>query len=76
MSAWGSRGSRPARPTSAKSVKWSAAKPTLPADPPEEEFISREVDPILDKIHAHGIHSLTEQERKILEKARSKMGKR
>lgn len=38
-----------------------------------EEFISREVDPILDKISKRGIHSLTERERKILEKARSKM---
>ena len=38
-----------------------------------EEFISREVDPILDKISKQGIHSLSERERKILEKARSKM---
>ena len=41
-----------------------------------EEFLSKEVDPILDKISAHGIHSLTEQERKILEAARDKMAKR
>jgi hypothetical protein len=34
------------------------------------------VDPILDKISAHGIQSLTERERKILEAARSKMAKR
>jgi membrane associated rhomboid family serine protease len=40
------------------------------------EFISKEVDPILEKISAHGIHSLTEQERKILEAARDKMAKR
>ena len=47
-------------------------------DPPvaTEEFISREVDPILDKISAHGIQSLTERERKILEAARAKMSKR
>lgn len=43
---------------------------------PPAEFISREVDPILDKISAHGIHSLTERERQILEKARRKMGGR
>jgi hypothetical protein len=47
---------------------------------PEElapgEFISREVDPILEKISAQGIHSLTEQERQILEAARNKMAKR
>lgn len=41
-----------------------------------EDFISREVDPILDKISAHGIHSLTDRERKILEAARTKMGRR
>jgi rhomboid family protein len=45
------------------------------ADLPEEEFISKEVDPILDKISAHGIQSLTERERKILEAARKKMAK-
>jgi membrane associated rhomboid family serine protease len=43
---------------------------------PSAEFLSREVDPILDKISAHGIQSLTERERKILESARQKMGKR
>ena len=40
------------------------------------EFISREVDPILDKISQHGIHSLTPREREILEAARTKMEKR
>jgi membrane associated rhomboid family serine protease len=43
---------------------------------PPAEFISREVDPILDKISAHGIHSLTDRERQILEAARSKMVRR
>ncbi len=43
---------------------------------PPEEFLSREVDPILDKISAHGIQSLTERERRILEAARTKMAKR
>jgi membrane associated rhomboid family serine protease len=43
---------------------------------PPAEFISREVDPILEKISAHGIHSLTERERQILEAARSKMARR
>ncbi len=45
-------------------------------DLPSGDFISREVDPILEKISAHGIHSLTERERKILEAARSRMEKR
>jgi len=40
---------------------------------PEAEFISREVDPILDKISAQGLQSLTDRERRILEKARAKM---
>jgi membrane associated rhomboid family serine protease len=43
---------------------------------PPAEFISREVDPILEKISAHGIHSLTERERQILEAARNKMARR
>jgi membrane associated rhomboid family serine protease len=43
---------------------------------PAAEFISKEVDPILDKISAHGIHSLTDRERKTLEAARKKMAKR
>jgi hypothetical protein len=43
---------------------------------PPAEFISQEVDPILDKISAHGIQSLTERERQILQAARAKMSKR
>jgi membrane associated rhomboid family serine protease len=48
----------------------------IPKDLPPEEFISREVDPILDKISAQGIHSLTARERAILEAARKKMARR
>jgi len=44
-----------------------------PVPPVRGDFISREVDPILEKISAHGIHSLTERERKILEAARERM---
>ena len=53
---------------------WGRAKgeEELPAD----EFLSREVDPILDKISAHGIQSLTERERRVLEAARQRMAKR
>jgi membrane associated rhomboid family serine protease len=43
---------------------------------PPAEFMAQEVDPILDKISAHGIQSLTERERQILQAARSKMSKR
>jgi len=38
-----------------------------------EEYISKEIDPILDKISREGIHSLTRAERKILEKGREKI---
>jgi len=53
-----------------------ARPPVRPQDDlPPAEFISREVDPVLDKISAHGIHSLTPRERRILELARDKMQK-
>lgn len=42
----------------------------------EDEFMSHEVDPILDKISAHGIQSLSEREKKILQAARARMSKR
>jgi membrane associated rhomboid family serine protease len=42
-------------------------------DVPDEHFISRKIDPILDKISTHGIHSLTERERRLLESARKKL---
>lgn len=37
------------------------------------EFISEEIDPILDKISREGIHSLTRAERRILELGREKI---
>jgi len=55
---------------------WQQHKPLEDAELESAEFISREVDPILDKISAHGIHSLTERERRILEAARARMAKR
>ncbi|PYJ08450.1 MAG: hypothetical protein DME25_01460 [Verrucomicrobia bacterium] len=55
---------------------WGRSKPEVEEDLPPEEFLSKEVDPILDKITAHGIQSLTERERKILEAARAKIKKR
>ena len=62
--------------TSQKSALWSRAKSSAPEDLPAEEFLAREVDPILEKISAQGIQSLTERERRILEAARQKMAKR
>jgi len=40
-----------------------------------DDYVTSQVDPILDKISKHGIHSLTERERKTLEEARKKMGR-
>lgn len=65
-------------------VSWDpAVKSSKEAKPPKvaavlepDEFITREVDPILEKIAAHGIQSLTERERQVLESARSRIAKR
>ena len=58
-------------PAAPRSRKQAAEQPIGPT-----EFISKEVDPILDKIAAHGIHSLTDEEKKILASARSRMERR
>lgn len=55
---------------------WKKGKQMPDEELPSGDFISKEVDPILDKISAHGIQSLTERERRILEAARAKMAKR
>jgi len=60
------------------------ARKTLPARPtleleeknPLADFMASEVDPILEKISAHGIQSLTAREREILEKARAQIQRR
>ena len=54
----------------------SVHRPKRPANVEPEDFIRNEVDPILDKISAHGIHSLTAREREILDRARKQMGQR
>jgi membrane associated rhomboid family serine protease len=58
------------------SAQWGQTNVRVVEDLPPDEFLSKAVDPILDKISAQGIQSLTERERKILETAREKMGKR
>lgn len=40
------------------------------------QFISEEIDPILDKISREGIHSLTREERRVLELGRDKIAKK
>jgi len=57
-----------------------ASQPRRPKLEPSEskgdtEFLEGQVDPILDKISAHGIGSLTAREREILEAARKKMSR-
>jgi membrane associated rhomboid family serine protease len=63
------------RAASARGRPWRTAGVKAEPDLAPEEFISREVDPILDKISAHGIQSLTERERKTLADAQKKMTK-
>jgi membrane associated rhomboid family serine protease len=43
---------------------------------PPGQFISEEIDPILEKISREGIHSLTRREKKILERGRDKIAQR
>jgi membrane associated rhomboid family serine protease len=59
-----------------KKSYWQTTKIPPDEDLTPAEYLQKEVDPILDKISAHGIQSLTAREREILEKARSKMNKR
>ncbi len=61
------------RVPSHKAGLWPKQKSVPVEELPPEEFLSREVDPILDKISAQGIQSLTDRERRILEAAREKI---
>jgi membrane associated rhomboid family serine protease len=63
-------------PAPLRPLRQPNGEPPLPDDLPPDEFLSREVDPILDKISAHGIHSLTPRERRILEAARRRIERR
>ena len=55
---------------------WRANATPPPEELSAEEYLQKEVDPILDKISEHGIQSLTAREKQILEKARAKMARR
>ena len=57
-----------------KSTVRRAAAPTATQEE-DLDFIASQVDPILDKISEKGLHSLTDKEREILEKARKNMGR-
>jgi membrane associated rhomboid family serine protease len=73
---------RPAPPSelaakyAGKKSAWRSGSIPPAEDLTADEFLQKEVDPILDKISENGIQSLTAREREILEKARSKMNKR
>jgi hypothetical protein len=51
-----------------------ASKP--PAGSDSDEYVSAQIDPILDKILHEGMHSLTDHERRILERGRGLIEKR
>lgn len=67
---------RPARPAVARSAPERRSAPAKVIEFTPEEFMAREVDPILEKIAAHGIESLTAKERATLERARANISKR
>jgi len=71
---------RKARPKADVSPRWRKLEWDVSAPGPErvgpDEFIAKEVDPILDKMNAHGPQSLTERERKILAQAGRRISKR
>jgi len=65
------RWTRPKTIRYAKNAPWR--KQSTKTAPSSEDFVSSKIDPILDKISAHGFDSLTEEERKTLEAARKMM---
>ncbi len=79
---WGFSPLRPAAPRefvitrAGRGKFWHSAAGKPDEELSADEFLKSEVDPILDKISAHGIQSLTAREREILENARNKMTKR
>ena len=64
----------PAKPAPARVWRSRPGKATV--DLSAEDLLKTQVDPILDKISAHGLNSLNARERAILEKASGKMAKR
>jgi hypothetical protein len=60
----------------AQVTRWRSKREQPAAELPPEEFISKEVDPILEKISAKGFQSLTPREKQILDAAHTKLSKR
>ncbi|MBC8001936.1 MAG: rhomboid family intramembrane serine protease [Opitutaceae bacterium] len=67
---------QPVRTVVISKPQWRREQKVTVPEPTSGDFISSEVDPILDKISAKGIHSLTDLERQVLEAARKKMARR
>jgi hypothetical protein len=70
------------RPRKRPLFGFGTGKPSKPSGPTiidvedvSDDYVANQVDPILEKISKHGIHSLTARERKTLEEARKKMGR-
>jgi hypothetical protein len=59
------------RPVEKEKTVRPGLRPLETAD--DDDFVESKVDPILDKISAHGIQSLTAREREILEAARKQI---
>jgi membrane associated rhomboid family serine protease len=59
--------------TRSRENKFWRSAPAEDEEGSSDNFLQDEVDPILEKISAHGIQSLTSRERSILEAARKKM---
>ncbi len=57
-------------------VDLEAVRRQNPRNDPVVDLMRDEVDPILDKISDHGMHSLTDDERRILERASRQMSKK
>ncbi len=74
---WFSRRSKPKPDASPRwrKLEWDVTPPKAESLGPDE-FIAKEVDPILDKMNAHGPQSLTERERRILAQAGQRISKR
>lgn len=57
-------------------VDVEAARRRNPTNDPKVDIMRDEVDPILDKISEQGLHSLSDEERRILERASREMGRK
>jgi membrane associated rhomboid family serine protease len=66
----------PVMPTASAPTFWRAKPVRSEMELSPDELLRTQVDPILDKISAHGLQSLTPREREILEKASGKLAKR